>query len=53
MDDLDAAMDVIEQYQYDSDDGLADWLIEAVNNMELAKIVEKLEDMGVDANERK
>jgi len=49
MDDLDAAMDDIGRYQYDSDNGLADWLKEAVNNMELAKIVEKLVDLGVDA----
>jgi len=48
MDDLDAAMDDIGRYQYDSDDGLVDWLKEAVNNMELAKIVEKLVDLGVD-----
>jgi len=48
MDDLDAAMDDIGRYKYDSDDGLVDWLKEAVNNMELAKIVEKLVDLGVD-----
>jgi hypothetical protein len=42
MDDLDAAMDEIGQYQYDSDGGLTDWLRETVNNMELSKVVEKL-----------
>jgi HPt (histidine-containing phosphotransfer) domain-containing protein len=49
MDDLDAAMDDIGRYQYDSDDGLVDWLKEAVNRMELTAIVEKLVDLGVDA----
>jgi CheY-like chemotaxis protein len=47
MDDLDTAMENIERYRYDSDDGLTDWLKEAVNNMELTKIVEKLVDLGV------
>ena len=49
MDDLDAAMDDMGRYQYDSDEGLADWLRGAVSNMELTKIVEKLVDLGVEA----
>jgi hypothetical protein len=52
MDDLDAAMDEIGRYRYSSDDGLADWLKEAVNNMEMTKIVEKLAYLEVDENER-
>jgi signal transduction histidine kinase/CheY-like chemotaxis protein/HAMP domain-containing protein len=48
MDDLDAAMEEIERYQYDSDDGLADWLREAINNMELTKAAEKLAYLEVD-----
>jgi signal transduction histidine kinase/CheY-like chemotaxis protein len=42
MDDLDTAMEEVGRYQYDADDGLADWLRESVNNMELTKIAEKL-----------
>jgi CheY-like chemotaxis protein len=47
MDDLDSAMEEIERYQYESDGGLAVWLRETANMMDMARIVEKLTDMGV------
>jgi CheY-like chemotaxis protein len=52
MDDLDTAMDELEQYRYDSDDGLTDWLRGAINNMEMTKIVEKLAYLEADNDER-
>jgi len=45
MDDLDDAMEEIERYQYESDDGLVDWLLEAVNRMDMTEIVKKLSDI--------
>jgi len=45
MDGLDEAMEEIERYHYDSDDGLTDWLREAVNRMDLTEIVTKLTDI--------
>jgi HPt (histidine-containing phosphotransfer) domain-containing protein len=42
MDGLDEAMEEIGKYRYDSDDGLADWLRETVNKMDMAGIVERL-----------
>ena len=39
---LDEAMEALEQYQYESDDGLVDWLREAVSMMDMTHIVEKL-----------
>jgi len=42
MDNLDAAMEEIEQYRYESDDGLVNWLREAVSKMEMTQIVDRL-----------
>jgi hypothetical protein len=42
MDGVDECMTEIERYQYDSDDGLADWLREKVNAMAFGQIVERL-----------
>jgi len=47
MDDLDAAIDEIEKYQYESDDGFMDWLRETLSNMDLRQIAAKLTDMGI------
>ncbi|MCL2602923.1 MAG: ATP-binding protein [Defluviitaleaceae bacterium] len=47
MDDLDAAVAEIEQYQYESDDGFVDWLQETLSNMDLRQIVTKLNEMGI------
>ena len=47
MNDLDDAMDELERYQYESDDGLVKWLREAVDNMEMMQIVEKLSAMEI------
>jgi HPt (histidine-containing phosphotransfer) domain-containing protein len=52
MDDLDTAMDELGRYHYDADNGLADWLREAINNMELTKAAEKLAYLEDDVNER-
>ena len=38
-------MEELEQYQYESDDGLVVWLREAVNLMDLPQIAEKLSEM--------
>jgi hypothetical protein len=46
MDDVDAAMDEIEQYQYESDGGLAAWLRGAVDLMNFGEITDKLSDLG-------
>ena len=45
MDELDAAMEEIERYQYDSDDGFVNWLQEAVHRMDMTGIVNRLTDM--------
>jgi hypothetical protein len=42
IDSVDAAMAEIDKYQYDSDDGLAGWLRENVDMMNLSEIAEKL-----------
>ncbi|MCL2209054.1 MAG: transporter substrate-binding domain-containing protein [Treponema sp.] len=42
MDDADAAMALLEKYQYTSDDGLVNWLRETIDRMDFAKIVNKL-----------
>jgi len=47
MDDLDAAILEIEQYQYESDDGFMDWLREALSNMNLRQIAVRLTEMGI------
>ncbi|MCL2718148.1 MAG: ATP-binding protein [Lachnospiraceae bacterium] len=47
MDDLDAAIEEIEKYRYESDDGFMDWLREALGNMNLRQIAAKLTDMGI------
>ncbi|MCL2718771.1 MAG: ATP-binding protein [Lachnospiraceae bacterium] len=52
MDDLDTAMNEIDQYQYNSDDGLTDWLRQAVNNMELTEIVNRLAYLEDGENEQ-
>jgi len=47
MDDLDAAIEEIEKYQYESDDGLVDWLWEAIGNMHLKQVAAKLTELGI------
>jgi HPt (histidine-containing phosphotransfer) domain-containing protein len=47
MDDLDAAIEEIEQYEYDSDDGFMDWLRETLSKMDFRQIAAKLTDMGI------
>ena len=47
IDDADAAMDEIKKYQYDSDDGLVDWLEENLDKMDFKQIVEKLGGKGL------
>jgi len=42
MDGVDKAMAEIEKYQYESDNGLADWLCEKADKMDFVQIVEKL-----------
>ena len=44
MDDVDAAMEEIDRYEYSSDDGLAAWLRENINRMNFTGIIEKLTD---------
>jgi len=44
MDELDAAMEELEKYRYESDEDLVDWLREAVNRMDMTAIVNKLKD---------
>ena len=46
IDGIDAAMAEIEKYQYESDGGLADWLRECIDKMDLSKIVQKLSDLS-------
>jgi len=45
MDGIDAAMALIEKYKYTSDDGLADWLRDNVDRMNIKQIVEKISEM--------
>jgi CheY-like chemotaxis protein len=47
MDDLDAAIEEIEQYHYTADDGFMDWLRETLGNMDLRQLAAKLTDMGI------
>jgi hypothetical protein len=47
MDDLDAAIEEIEQFQYEEDDGFMDWLRECLSNMDLRQIAAKLTEMGI------
>ena len=44
IDDIDEAMSEIEKYEYESDNGLAIWLRENVNQMNLDKIKERLKE---------
>ena len=44
MDGADAAMAEIDEYQYESDDGLVDWLRQSVDMAEFEEIVERLTD---------
>jgi HPt (histidine-containing phosphotransfer) domain-containing protein len=46
MDDLDTAMDEIEQYQYVNDDGLVEWLRETVDLMDMTQIIDRLSNLG-------
>lgn len=45
MDGVDNAMDEMEKYKYDNDDGLVAWLREQVNIMGFTQIVERLKDI--------
>jgi HPt (histidine-containing phosphotransfer) domain-containing protein len=45
MDKADAAFAEIEKYQYESDDGLAEWLREQIEKMDFTTIVKKLSDL--------
>jgi hypothetical protein len=45
MRDADEAMEKIEKYQYEADDGLADWLRNNVDMLNFQQIVEKLESL--------
>ena len=45
MDGIDAAMSLIEKFKYISDDGLADWLRDNVDRMNIKQIVEKISNM--------
>jgi len=47
MDGIDEAMEDIEMYEYESDDGLVSWLRETVNVMDLAQVVTRLTNLGV------
>jgi len=42
-DDIDAFMEEIERFEYESDDGLAKWLRENVDQMNYSEIAERLE----------
>jgi len=44
---VDEAMAEIEKYQYEADDGLANWLRENIDSMDFEKIVEKLSDLNL------
>ena len=46
MDGADAAMAEMEKYQYDSDDGLAEWLRDNIDRMNFTQIVKKLSDLS-------
>jgi hypothetical protein len=46
----DAAMTEIEQYQYQADDGLAEWLRKNIDLMNFQQIVEKLSGLSLDEN---
>jgi len=46
MDEVDAAMEEITSCQYESDDGLADWLQENVDLMNYDEIVERLSGLN-------
>ena len=46
MDDADAAMAEIEKYQYESDDGLAEWLRDNIDRMNFSQITQKLSDLS-------
>ena len=45
MDGTDEAMEELEKYQYEADDGLAEWLRENVDRMDLKQIARKLSEM--------
>ncbi|MDR3013600.1 MAG: response regulator [Chitinispirillales bacterium] len=47
MDGADAAMDDIEEFQYTSDDDLANWLRESVDLMNFEEIIEKLSILNI------
>jgi len=42
MDGADRAMEELEKYQYESDDGLVNWLRESIDRMDFKQIIEKL-----------
>ncbi|MCL2577746.1 MAG: response regulator [Defluviitaleaceae bacterium] len=42
MDGVNNAMDEIEKYQYESDDGLVDWIREKIKTMDFMQIVERI-----------
>ena len=46
MDEVDEAMVEMEKYQYETDDGLADWLIDNIKLMNFKQIVDKLSTGG-------
>ena len=46
IDEVDAAMEEIEKYQYESDDGLVDWLRECIDRMDLSQIFQKLSELN-------
>ena len=45
MDGADAAMAEIEAYEYDSDDGLAVWLRQNIDQMNFSQIKERLSEL--------
>jgi len=47
MDATDNAMEELEKYQYEADDGLTEWLRENVDRMDLKEIAKKLSEMAV------
>jgi HPt (histidine-containing phosphotransfer) domain-containing protein len=47
MDDLDMAVEELERYKYESDDGFMDWLHETLSTMDLRQIAAKLNEMGI------
>ena len=42
MDDVDEAMEEIDKFEYDSDDGLVKWLREKVATMKFTEIIDKI-----------